>query len=63
MVDAVQVQKLTIKCDSCDFRVEGSPEDWHKKECPECGEMMRPHHVCPHCGAYKGREVKASSEE
>ena len=37
MADAVQVRKLTIKCDSCDFRVEGSPEDWHKKACPECG--------------------------
>ena len=25
--------------------------------CPECGESKLPHHVCPHCGAYKGREV------
>jgi len=32
-------------------------------ECPECGEMMRPHHVCPHCGTYKGRAVKSSSED
>jgi len=32
-------------------------------ECPECGEMMRPHHACPHCGAYKGRQVAASNEE
>jgi len=25
--------------------------------CPNCGEMRLPHHVCPHCGFYKGREV------
>jgi len=31
-------------------------------ECPECGEMMRPHHACPHCGFYKGREIKSSDE-
>lgn len=32
-------------------------------ECPECGEMMRPHHACPHCGTYKGRDVKSTSED
>jgi len=26
-------------------------------QCPNCGDMMRPHHICPHCGYYKGREV------
>lgn len=26
-------------------------------ECPECGELKRPHHVCQSCGQYKGREV------
>ena len=26
-------------------------------ECPNCGELKRPHHVCDHCGYYKGREV------
>jgi len=31
-------------------------------ECTECGEMMRPHHVCPHCGSYKGREVKSVAD-
>ncbi|MDX8391615.1 MAG: 50S ribosomal protein L32 [Mariprofundaceae bacterium] len=31
-------------------------------ECQNCGEVMRPHHVCPHCGFYKGREVVATNE-
>ena len=27
-------------------------------ECPNCKEMKPPHQVCPHCGYYKGREVR-----
>lgn len=26
-------------------------------ECPNCGEMKLPHHVCPACGHYRDREV------
>ena len=26
-------------------------------ECPNCGELKRPHHVCEACGFYDGREV------
>ena len=26
-------------------------------ECPQCHEMLMPHHVCSHCGFYKGKEV------
>ena len=26
-------------------------------ECPNCGEVKRPHHVCASCGHYGGREV------
>jgi large subunit ribosomal protein L32 len=30
-------------------------------ECPNCGEVKRPHHVCGSCGHYDGREVVARS--
>lgn len=26
-------------------------------ECPNCGELKRPHHVCKACGHYDGREI------
>ncbi len=26
-------------------------------ECSQCHEIKRPHHVCPHCGYYKDKEV------
>lgn len=25
-------------------------------KCTNCGEMIRPHRVCPACGFYKGKE-------
>ncbi len=27
------------------------------EECPNCGELKRPHHVCAACGHYDGREI------
>ncbi|QNT78846.1 50S ribosomal protein L32 [Entomobacter blattae] len=33
------------------------------QECPNCGELMRPHNVCSHCGYYHGREVVASGNQ
>ncbi len=29
-------------------------------ECPNCGELKRPHHVCGACGHYDGREIVAA---
>ena len=26
-------------------------------DCPNCHRARLPHHVCPHCGYYRGREV------
>jgi large subunit ribosomal protein L32 len=31
------------------------PASW--AECPNCGELKRPHHVCDACGYYREREV------
>lgn len=31
-------------------------------ECSNCGELMRPHHVCSACGHYNKREVSAVEE-
>lgn len=31
-------------------------------ECPNCGEIRRPHHVCGACGYYKDREVVDAAE-
>ena len=27
-------------------------------ECANCGELKRPHHICPACGYYNEREVQ-----
>ncbi len=27
-------------------------------KCPQCHETKQPHRICPHCGYYKGREVR-----
>jgi large subunit ribosomal protein L32 len=32
-------------------------------ECSSCGELKRPHHVCPSCGSYDNREVVAQAAE
>lgn len=31
-------------------------------ECPNCGELKRPHHVCGACGYYGGREIVDAAE-
>jgi large subunit ribosomal protein L32 len=32
-------------------------------ECPNCGELKLPHHVCGACGHYDGREVVPQVDE
>ena len=29
-------------------------------ECPQCHNPRQPHHVCPLCGTYRGRQVVAA---
>ncbi|MGE5674996.1 MAG: 50S ribosomal protein L32 [Mycobacterium leprae] len=31
--------------------------------CPNCKSPMMPHHVCPTCGQYAGRQVIAKESE
>ena len=31
-------------------------------ECSNCGELKRPHHVCPSCGNYNDREVMEAGD-
>jgi large subunit ribosomal protein L32 len=36
------------------------------EECPHCHELKQPHHVCPNCGYYGGRqaiELKQPTDE
>jgi len=35
----------------------------HYSYCPQCKEPVLPHHVCPKCGAYKGKEIIHIEEE
>ena len=38
-----------------------TPKVFH--ECPNCGELKRPHNVCPKCGQYDGKEVITQKKE
>ncbi|HOT93117.1 MAG TPA: 50S ribosomal protein L32 [Anaerolineae bacterium] len=29
----------------------------------QCGELVRPYEVCPHCGAYRGKKVMEVKKE
>jgi large subunit ribosomal protein L32 len=31
--------------------------------CPDCGEAVPPHQVCPSCGSYKGRKIIKIDED
>lgn len=59
---AVQQNKVTRsrrnKRRSHDALVAGNPN-----ECSNCGELVRPHHVCPACGHYDDREVLVIADE
>ena len=31
--------------------------------CPNCGEVIKSHRVCPKCGTYKNKQVLGNEEE
>ena len=41
-----------------DALVAANPND-----CPNCGELKRPHHVCAACGHYDDKEIVAQADE
>ena len=71
------IEKESLVDDECEFDDECDCEegchcgceddaDIIEAECPNCGELKRPHNVCPKCGYYDGKEVvaqKAKDEE
>jgi large subunit ribosomal protein L32 len=32
-------------------------------KCPKCDESILPHHVCPFCGFYKGKQVLNTNQD
>jgi len=30
--------------------------------CPQCHEPVLPHHVCPQCGVYRGKDIVKTEE-
>ncbi len=32
-------------------------------ECPSCGEIKRPHNVCPSCGTYDSKEIITKKDD
>ena len=35
---SIELYKVTIVCDDCDFEVEAEPRKWLNKSCPKCGD-------------------------
>lgn len=59
---AVQQNRVTRsrrdKRRSHDALVAGNPN-----ACTNCGELKRPHHICPSCGHYDDRQVVVFATE
>jgi large subunit ribosomal protein L32 len=35
----------------------------NRNECPNCGELKRPHHICAACGHYADREIVSTVDD
>lgn len=31
--------------------------------CPQCKKLIKPHHICPYCGFFKGKEILPPKEK
>ena len=43
-------------------RAHDALKDSVSQECPNCGELKRPHHMCQDCGYYSEQEIVSSDE-
>ena len=59
---AVQQNKVS-KSRRNNRRAHDSLNPSNPNECPNCGELKRPHHICSSCGYYREKEVILTSEE
>ena len=59
---AVQQNKVS-KSRRNNRRMHDSLTPFNANECPTCGELKRPHHVCAACGHYNDEEIVALTEE
>ena len=59
---AVQQNKVS-KSRRNNRRAHDSLVAFNPAECPNCGEMKRPHHVCAACGYYDDKEIVAMADE
>jgi len=59
---AVQQNKVS-KSRRNNRRAHDSLNPSNPNECPNCGELKRPHHICSSCGYYGEKEVILTAEE
>jgi large subunit ribosomal protein L32 len=54
---AVPKQKKTRSKRDMRRSSNSKPESANLAVCPQCHEAKLSHHVCPHCGYYKGKQA------
>ena len=59
---AVQQNKVS-KSRRNNRRAHDALQAGNPNECPNCGELKRPHHICSSCGFYGDKEVIPMTEE
>ena len=59
---AVQQNKVS-KSRRNNRRAHDSLNPSNPNECPNCGDLKRPHHICSSCGYYGEKEVILTAEE